>query len=152
MLDSSGEGFSPYAAYTEEWRPWGGRAALRRALNRCREFVLAEDSGARSFWNYWGERVMTYNSAPMLFGTVEATPGSLKIEALSRACYEALREKVEQVLGERLPPGRVSMPLPNFSDDEAPASEIPNSGELLEEYRRVRERQRELASGVLVLE
>lgn len=146
VLDPNGEGYSPCVFYTEVWQPWTGRDALHQALRHRDDFQPAESSVERSVWNYKGERRVTGRGAPMSFGTVEATSGTLKIEALSRARYESLRRKIEEASGAELPPGKLHVSVWNLSSDETSAGGQVVHSAILEEYRKLRLRQRDLST------
>lgn len=92
-----------------------------------------------------GEKTVLFQSYRMSFGTVEITPDFLKIEALSRSRYLSLRRTLEKAFGGELPPGLLSTQLLGPSNKEV----TPSSGAgvpILEDYRKVRERQQQLLS------
>ena len=140
-LDPGGESYSPLAFYSEVWEPcpvaWD---KMRDVLQRHKEFVIAVDSPANVYWNYLGEKTVTSGPGPMVFGTVELTSDCLKIEGTSRLRHKNLRARLEQVLAAPLPSGKLEISLPDRNGS------VISSGMLLEEYRRLRKRLRELFS------
>lgn len=140
-LNPDGKGYSPMVFYTETWAPWSSQEKLRKALKSNEAFLTADDSENSAFWNYRGEKLILQDSNPLLFGTVELTPDFLKIQGLSRVRHQNLRAAVERALGESLPAGKLEVELPNGSERANG-----RSGSVIEEYRPLRERHRQITS------
>ncbi|MGE5576082.1 MAG: hypothetical protein ACM3TT_02660 [Syntrophothermus sp.] len=145
VRDVDGDGFSIALTYAETWQPWTHQGAIRKALQDRDDFSQAEGSPEPSFWNYLGEKVVLFQSYRMSFGTVEMTDDFLKIEALSRSRYLSLRRTLEKALGKELPPGLLSTQLLGPTSKEV--TPLSSAGvPILEDYRKVRERQQQLFS------